>query len=324
MTTTPDDQQRIQRYERVVTAAVSSELFALDDVKAACAEEQPGFVTRIVHELEQDGLLEQVGTKTKQSFRWRRTRDEFSTDRWIESKVLGDRMTLAPKDERPRERLLSDGAASLRIADLLAILVRTGRRGESALQVGEKIVARYGDRLDQLAHAGRGDLSAVSSVVRDTAYCQIMAGIELGRRVAAAAEGAGRRITNIRSSSDAMAFCCASFSRLADDAAQEEFHVVSLNTKNQVLATHQVSLGLLDQTVVHPREVFRPAIKEAAKSIILVHNHPSGDSTPSEKDLTLTRRLDEAGKLLGIQVLDHIIVARNGATSIREHETNGG
>jgi DNA repair protein RadC len=323
MTATPDDRERYERYERVVTVAVSSDLFALDDVKAACAEEQPALVTRIIHELQRDGHVEPVGPKSKRSFRWRRAREQFSTDRWIASKVLGDRMTLAPKDERPRERLLSYGAATLRTADLLAILVRTGRPGESALQAGEKIAARYGDRLDQLAHAGRGELSAVSSVVRDTAFCQIMAGIELGRRVAAAAADEGRRITNIRSSSDAMAFCCATFARLADDGAQEEFHVVSLNTKNQVLATHQVSLGLLDQTVVHPREVFRPAIKEAAKSVILVHNHPSGDPTPSEKDLALTRRLDEAGTLLGIQVLDHIIVARNGATSIREQEATG-
>jgi DNA repair protein RadC len=320
----PDDLKRIQRYERVVTAAVASEWFALDDVKAACAEEQPAFVTRIIHELERDGLLEQVGPRSKRAFRWRTERNHFSTNRWIESKILGDRITRAPKDERPRERLLSDGATALRTADLLAILVRTGRQGESALQVGEKIVARYGDRLDQLAQAGRGELAEVSSVIRDTAYCQIMAGIELGRRVTEAAGDEKRRMKNIRSSSDAIAFCCAAFSRLANDADQEEFHVVSLNTKNQVLATHPISRGLLDQTVVHPREVFRPAIKEAAKSIILVHNHPSGDPTPSDKDLTLTRRLDESGTLLGIQVLDHIIVARNGAVSIREHEASGG
>jgi DNA repair protein RadC len=320
MGTTPDDRKRYERYQRVVAAAVGYDQFALDDVKAACAEENPGFVTRIINELERDGLLERIGARSDHSFRWLRGRDEFSPIGWIESKILSNRLTCAPKDERPRERLLAEGPGALRTADLMAILIRTGRRGESALQAGEKIIARYDGRLEQLRHAGPGELKEISSVVGESAFCQIMAGIELGYRVTAAADQVHEQARKICSSADAIALCRRMFSRLASEGTQEEFHIISLDTKNQVLATHRISLGLLDQTVVHPREVFRPAIRDAAKSIILVHNHPSGDPTPSEKDLSLTRRLDDAGTMLGIQVLDHIIVARNGGISIREFQ----
>jgi DNA repair protein RadC len=160
-------------------------------------------------------------------------------------------------------------------------------------------------------------LKDISRPVGTTAFCQIMAGIELGRRVAGAMVNQQQRAA-IKSTYDALAYCRDKFGRLAVQGAQEEFHVITLDTKNKVIDVHQVSVGLLDQTVVHPREVFRPAIKDAAKTVILVHNHPSGDPTPSDKDQSLTQRLEEAGQTLGIQVLDHIIVARDGAVSIRE------
>jgi DNA repair protein RadC len=216
--------------------------------------------------------------------------------------------------------LLRLGAPALKTAELLAILVRTGKRGESALQVGEKIAARYAENLDQLADAGRADLARASSAVGETAYCQILAGIELGRRVAVAGDRRREQVSRINGTDDAVAYCRETFARLADDRAQEEFHIITLNTKNEVLARHQISVGLLDQSMVHPREVFRPAIRDAAKSILLLHNHPSGDPTPSEQDRALTRRLEEAGKTLGIQVLDHIIVARRGAISLQAWE----
>lgn len=316
------DERRYQRYTRVVTAALASDSFALPDVKQACAEEQAGFVTRVVTELEKDGLLERSGPKSRPEFRWIGDRDRFSAKDWTDSKIYGDRITQAPKSERPRERLLANGAPSLKTAELLAILVRTGRRGESALQIGEKIAARYANRLEQLADAGRGDLASVTSAVGEAAYCQIMAGIELGRRVAEAAEGRRRERGRITGTAEAMEYCRAAFARLADDRAQEEFHIVTLDTKNQVVGTHQISVGVLDQSVVHPREVFRAAIRDAAKSILLVHNHPSGDPTPSGQDVDITRRLEEAGETVGINVLDHIIVARQGAASLREWEGN--
>ena len=98
----------------------------------------------------------------------------------------------------------------------------------------------------------------------------------------------------------------------------EEFHIVCLDTKNKIIATHQISVGTLDASLVHPREVFRPAIKDSASSILLVHNHPSGDPTPSQEDLSVTDRLEESGVTLGIQVLDHIVLGTSGGVSIRE------
>src|SRR2546429_5990384 len=118
-----------------------------------------------------------------------------------------------------------------------------------------------------------------------------MAGIELGRRVAQSQNDRQQRAYRILSSDDALAFCRERFARLASDAVQEEFHVVCLDTQHQALSTHRVSIGTLDRSLIHPREVFRPAIQDAAKAVLLVHNHPSGDPTPSGDDLTLTSRL---------------------------------
>ena len=150
-----------------------------------------------------------------------------------------------------------------------------------------------------------------------------MAAVELGRRVAQAADDRPQQPLRIQGSDDATAYCREKFARLASDGAQEEFHVVCLDTRHQVLNTHQVSIGSLDRSLVHPREVFRPAIKDAVKAVLLVHNHPSGDPTPSDEDYTVTSRLEEAGKTVGIQVLDHVIVARNGVRSIREMRGEG-
>ena len=205
----------------------------------------------------------------------------------------------------------------MRTAELLAILIRTGRTGESALQAGEKIAARYAECLDGLGEAGRGELKAISAAVGDPVFCQIMAGIELGRRVLEARQERERQTSPIRSSDDAIAFCKERFARLAADGVQEEFHVVCLDARHQVMGTHRITVGALDRSLVHPREVFRPAIKDASKAVIVVHNHPSGDPAPSEEDFTVTTRLEEAGKALGIALLDHIIVARKGAVSMR-------
>jgi DNA repair protein RadC len=312
------DAQRCLRYQRVLEVLLSCAEAPLAAVKSACADQKPGFVSRVVRELQNDGYLEATGTGRKRTIRWCGDKQRFSASQWIESKVYTNRLTRAPLDDRPRERLLRHGAASLRTAELLAILVRSGRVGESALQAGEKIVASFAEDLGRLPDAGRAELRKVSACVADTAYCQILAGIELGRRIEAARTGRDQRPSMIRDTREAIEFCRAHFSRLAADGAQEEFHIITLSTKNQVLHTHQITVGLLDQCVVHPREVFRPAIRDAAKSIILVHNHPSGDPAPSDKDVQLTKRMEEVGQTLGVQVLDHIIVARHGTVSIRE------
>ena len=323
MASPSDDQRRYERYRRVVEAAVVRETFTLEELKAACAPEQPAFVTRVVTQLEGDGYLVRSGTKSRPSFRWE-SREGFSASRWIDDRVFAPRMARTPACDRPRERLVTHGAASLRTAELLAILIRSGRPGESALQAGEKIAARYGEHLEQLPQAGRAELKAISPAVAETAYCQIMAGIELGRRVAAAASGQSRQQRKrILGPEDAIEECNRRFARLAENAVQEEFYVLCLNTKHEVVSSHRISVGSLDASLVHPREVFRPAVKEAAAAIILVHNHPSGDPTPSRQDLAITERLEQVGRTLGIDVLDHIVVARRSSLSVREYRQSG-
>jgi DNA repair protein RadC len=307
---------RYVRLENVLSILRAQEKFSLAQVKAKLPQEIPAFVTRLVHQLEREGHLRRSDDGT---YSWVVAARDFPAEAWLNAKVYGPQLPQTPQEDRPRERLLVHGVAALRTAELLAILIRSGLPGESALQAGEKIAARYGEQLERLAEAGRGDLKAVTAAAGDAAYCQIMAGIELGRRVAQAQSERQRHSLRLLSSADALAFCRERFARLASDGAQEEFHVVCLDTKNQVLGTHRVSVGTLDRSLIHPREVFRPAIKDAAKAILLVHNHPSGDPTPSDDDLLLTSRLEEAGKTLGIGVLDHVVVARNGATSIREY-----
>ena len=233
--------------------------------------------------------------------------------------VAGLTIAESPVEDRPRERLLDIGAEKLRLAELFAILIRSGRKGESASQAGEKLAAAYRDSLDRVSDAQPAELKAASTVVAKTAYCQIMAGIELGRRVAEA-KAANKAPRKIRGSQDAIEYCEERFARLISDASREEFHIVCLDTKNQVVASHQISVGTLDASLVHPREVFRPAIKDAASSILLVHNHPSGDPSPSKEDYAVTRRLEEAGKMLGIDVLDHIVMGSFRSVSI--HETS--
>ena len=223
----------------------------------------------------------------------------------------------SPEQDRPRERLKQVGPENLRLAELLAILIRSGLRGESAVQGGEKLAAHFCDCLDTLPDAAPAELKEIARSASNTAFCQIMAGIELGRRVAEA-KRSKITVSRICSSNDAKCYCQQRFARLVSDSAREEFHIVCLDTKNQVVATHQISIGTLDASLVHPREVFRPAIKDSASSILLVHNHPSGDPTPSKQDVAVTRRLEESGKTLGIDVLDHIVLGASGCVSIRE------
>ena len=305
--------QRYERYKRLVDWAVLQPEFEIDDVKEAWSEELPGFITRLVRDLEKNGWI--VRESDEKKYRWNPSRD-FSVSRWLDEKIFGTQIKESPEQERPREKLLSRGVENLANSELIAILIRSGRPGESAVMAGQKVAKAYDGRLEDLPSAGRAELKEISCAVEKTAYCQIMAGIELGRRVAALSD---EKITvKISSSSEAIVFCQRHFSRLASDAKQEEFHIVTLDTKNQVIDTHQITVGTLDASLVHPREVFRAAIKDAASSVILVHNHPSGDPTPSREDIAVTNRLTESGKLIGIDVLDHIVLGRSTATSIQE------
>jgi DNA repair protein RadC len=174
-----------------------------------------------------------------------------------------------------------------------------------------EIIANHS--ISDLVHATRSELK-----LPPVAFERLKAAIELGRRIQESKTNY-RVIRKISSSDEAIAFCKQRFSRLILDRLQEEFHIVTLNTKNHVIDTHQVSKGTLDASLVHPREVFRPAIKDAASSILLAHNHPSGDATPSREDIAVTDRLTEVGKTIGIEVLDHIVLGKAGVVSIRSY-----
>lgn len=165
--------------------------------------------------------------------------------------------------------------------------------------------------LHWLSDAQQGELG-----IEQFDYSRLKAGIELGRRIAAAEHN--EKPTKITGSSMAIEFCKREFARIINESKQELFFAVTLNSKNEHISTHQVSVGTLDATLVHPREVFRAAIRDAAASIIVAHNHPSGDPKPSDEDFAVTRRLEEAGKIIGVDVLDHIVMARRGCKSIRE------
>ena len=174
----------------------------------------------------------------------------------------------------------------------------------------ERIAADYS--LEQLA-----DIHQAEAKLTPKEHIRLRAAIELGRRVHEA-KTAYRNVTKIKCTSDAIDFCRQQFSRLISDAMQEQFHITTLTTKNQVINMHHITTGTLDASLVHPREVFRPALRDSASSILLIHNHPSGDPTPSREDFAVTSRLKDAGKLLGIDVLDHIVVARDGVVSLAE------
>ena len=307
-------EQRYLRYKRIIDWVLKNPEFLLETAKADLDQERGFFVTRVVNDLEQSGFLIREH-ESSQTYRWNPGKPLVAS-KWLDDKLYGSQIKESPKQDRPRERLLAQGVEQLSVAELLAILIRSGRPGESAVMGGQKVARYFEHRLADLPQAGRAELKSISRSIEKTAYCQIMAGIELGRRVAALAGSSSKH--RITSSGDAIAFCQRRFERLATDSKQEEFHIVTLDTKNQVIDTHQITVGTLDASLVHPREVFRPAIRDAASGMILVHNHPSGDPTPSREDFAVTDRLTEVGKLMGIDVLDHIVLGNPEAVSIRE------
>lgn len=216
-----------------------------------------------------------------------------------------------PVDERPRERLLSEGAASLSNTELLAVLLRTGVKNDSALRVAEKVLALYKERgLAAITQMSAKELSSIKGVGMAKA-ATILAAVELGRRLALKAAEAR---TVVHGPADAASYVMPRFRF----ERREHFAVLLLNAKNHILALKTISVGTLTSSVVHPREVFQAAIEQSAASVILVHNHPSGDPAPSGEDLAVTRRMVEAGEIMDIPVLDHVIVGYDKFISLKE------
>ncbi|KRE36708.1 RadC family protein [Paenibacillus sp. Soil724D2] len=214
-----------------------------------------------------------------------------------------------PQEERPRERMLQYGAGALSHAELLAILLRTGTVSESALRLAGRILSESGG-LRSLVDMSKDQLTQIKGIGNAKAL-QIQAGIELGRRLAKSTFA--ERVT-IRSPKDIADLVSEDLRYLQ----KEHFVCLFLNTKNHLLAQETLSMGSLNASIVHPREVFRAAIKRSSASIICVHNHPSGDPTPSPEDIQLTHRLMEAGTIIGIEVLDHVIIGDQRFISLKE------
>jgi DNA repair protein RadC len=213
-----------------------------------------------------------------------------------------------PEDERPREKLLKRGVETLSDAELLALLLRTGdaASGRSALDLGRELLQAFGD-LRSLAAASVTDICRVKGTGPAKA-ASVKAALELANRFK------GRRLeSDARYTSPDQVF--EHFHYRYRDRRKEYFLILLLDGKNRVIREVQISEGSLNQSIVHPREVFNPAVRESAAAIILVHNHPSGDPAPSREDLEITRRLREAGDLMGVKVLDHIIIGDGAFTS---------
>ena len=207
-----------------------------------------------------------------------------------------------PASERPRERLVALGADALSHAELIAILLRTGLKGTNAVDIGKQLVHKYGS-LQALARASIEDLKTIKGIGRDKAVT-LVAGFTLARKMAEEMRGE----LPILDTPEAVAEAMREGSRLLN---AEVFQVLLLNTRRRLIASPvKISDGTLDTILVHPREVFKSAIAANAAAVVLVHNHPSGDPTPSEADIKVTRDLIRAGQLLKIEVLDHVILGR--------------
>ena len=210
----------------------------------------------------------------------------------------GSSMHEMPPAERPRERLLQRGAEALRTAELLAILLRTGTAGRPVLELAEFLLQHFGS-LEALSRAPVGELTKIKGVGQAKAI-EIRAAFALGARMS-------RTEAESRTINDA-----ADIARLLGEEMRqlphESVRVVCLNTKHKVLAVEEVTRGTLNESLFHPREAFRPALARQAHAVILVHNHPSGDPHPSSADLQVTRQMKQAGELLQIALLDHVIL----------------
>ena len=214
-----------------------------------------------------------------------------------------------PVEERPRERLRLRGPESLTNAELIAILLRTGVQGENVVTVAGRVLSRF-HGLEGLGRAGFAEL-AKERAMGEAKACQLLAAIEIGRRVAHA-QPPERRI--VRAPENIYSMLYAEMAVLE----QEHLKVVLLSTRHEVLAVKEAYKGNVNTEDVRVSDLFRDAVREGCPNIILVHNHPSADPTPSAEDVILTKQVIEAGKLLGIEVLDHIVIARNGYVSMKD------
>ena len=225
----------------------------------------------------------------------------------IESKYT---MKDLPENERPTEKLVNHGARSLSNSELIAVIIRTGSRDYSVIELANRLLSTKEDGVASLADTSVEEITRVKGIGNCKA-AQILAAVELGKRIVLAETEHKKKVT---SPLDIVDFFMADMQYLK----REHFKIVMLDTKNHIIGVEEISVGNLNSSIVHPREVYKQAIKRSSASIILVHNHPSGDPTPSREDINITRRLMESGEILGIRVLDHIVIGHKKHISLKE------
>lgn len=208
-----------------------------------------------------------------------------------------------PEMDKPREKLIRNGASSLSDVELLAVLIGKGYSKKDVLQVALDIKTQYGDKLDKIEYNELRNIKGIG----EAKACQILSSFELARRYF------GKKDVKITFPSDVLPFV-----RDICDKKQEHFICISLNGANEIIEKRVITVGLMNFNYVHPRDIFSDVLTDHAASVILVHNHPSGNNEPSKDDIELTKRLIEAGELLGIKIHDHIIVSKKGHTSMKE------
>ncbi len=208
-----------------------------------------------------------------------------------------------PPAKKPRERLMERGAEGLRNAELLALILGSGYKGKNVLQVAGRIISEYS--LEGLAAMSLDKLRKTKGLGLAKA-CSIKAALELGKRLSCEDEP----VLSPKHVADIVIDISKS--------KKENFVVLYLDVRNQLIHREVISTGTLNANLVHPREVFQPAVAKCGASVILTHNHPSGDTSPSDADITLTKRLIKAGQIMGIEVLDHVIVARRSYLSMKD------
>lgn len=214
-----------------------------------------------------------------------------------------------PENERPRERLLRYGSDSLSNAELIAIILRTGSKKENVINLSSRIL-KQGEGLNGLLNMDQNELISINGIGKAKA-AEILALAEISKRFKSFKSGDEYKITTPKDAADLVMESMRFFKK-------EYLKVIMLNTKNVVISIKDISVGSLNSSIVHPREVFCDAVKKSCASLIICHNHPSGDPSPSSEDINVTKRLSECGKLLGIEVIDHIIIGDGIYVSLKE------
>ncbi len=217
-----------------------------------------------------------------------------------------------PVSERPREKLMNYGVERLSNAELIALIIRTGHKDDTAIDVANKILSIDEKGLSHLSNISIKELTEIKGIGVCKA-CQILSSIEIGKRINRWSAEEKIKV----SSPDILVNLVSDEMRYLN---KEHFNIAILDTKNQIIAIENISIGTLNASIVHPRDVFHAAINRSANSIILIHNHPSGDPSPSNEDINITQRLVDVGEILGIKVLDHIIIGDNRYVSFKEKQ----